>query len=132
MKRKKEANHTSGRKDKPSRYVTPKGAEAEFEPGSRGWVLRNRLHIQRKLEMDRVEFEALLAAQSLYLRRMSDVMAFQAGLLAPDYGFTSRNTRERRAVYLDAVRQGYAQDYESLTTFFVEALARRLRKRPRG
>jgi hypothetical protein len=30
------------RNRKPSRYVTPKGLEAEFEPGSRMRVLKNR------------------------------------------------------------------------------------------
>jgi cell filamentation protein len=65
-------------------------------------------------------------------RWVSDVMAFQASLLAPDYGFTSRDGKKRREVYLDAVREGYVQDYEPLTTFFVEALERRLRTRPRG
>jgi len=40
--------------------------------------------------------------------------------------------QERRAAYLDAGRKGYVQDYEPLTTFFVEALERRLRKRPGG
>jgi len=48
---------------KPSRYVTPNGPEAEFEPGSRKRVLKNRLGIRRKTQMDRVEFDALLAAQ---------------------------------------------------------------------
>ena len=54
----------------------------------------------------------------------------QAGLLAPDYGFLGRDARQKRTIYLDAVRKGYVQDYEPLTAFFVEALQRRLRKRP--
>ena len=203
----KERNHGTHRSSEPSRYVTPKGIEAEFEPGSRERVLRNRLHIRRKSEMDRAEFEALVGAQEKYLRRIgpdtrltaevlcrmhrdwlgdiyewaghyrtvelakgdfrwppafrvgqnmdafekgvlarctpcrpgplpevarclaevhaelllihpfregngrlarwvSDVMAFQAGLLAPDYSFTSRDARKRREVYLDAVKKG--------------------------
>ena len=230
---KKKANHTEDRSPEPSRYVTPEGAEAEFEPDSHERVLRNRLHIRRKREMDRVEFDALLRAQEEYLRRInsdtrltaemlrqmhrywlggiyewagqyrtvelakgdfhwppafrvaenmdafekgilarctprrpgplaqvarcmaevhaelllihpfregngrlarwvSDVMAFQAGLLAPDYGFTGRDAGKRCAAYLEAVRRGYVQDYETLADFFVEALERRLRKRPRG
>ncbi len=233
MARKKEAKHTRGRSRKPSRYVTPEGVEAEFEPGSRGRVLRNRLHIWRKREMDRVEFDALVRAQEEYLRRIdpdtrltaeilrqmhrdwlggiyewagqyrtvelakgdfrwppafrvaenmdafekgvlarctpcrpgsvaqvarcmaevhaelllihpfregngrlarwvSDLMASQAGLLAPDYGFTGRDAGKRRAAYLNAVRRGYVQDYEPLADFFVEALERRLRKRLLG
>lgn len=39
------------------------GAQAEFEPGSRGRVLRNQLGISRVRDMQRAESEALLAAQ---------------------------------------------------------------------
>jgi len=65
-------------------------------------------------------------------RWVSDLMALQAGLPAPDYGFVGRGARRRRAAYLKAVRKGYIQDYESLTAFFVEALERRLRNAPRA
>jgi cell filamentation protein len=65
-------------------------------------------------------------------RWVSDLMAFQAGLLGPDYGFAGRDAGKRRAAYLNAVRKGYVQDYEPLASFFVEALERRLRKRPGG
>jgi len=61
-------------------------------------------------------------------RWVSDLMAFQAGLPAPDYGFVGRDAKRRQAAYLDAVRKGYIQDYEPLTAFFVEALERRLRE----
>jgi len=37
------------------------GPEAEFEPGSRGRVLRNRLGITSVREIERRESEALLA-----------------------------------------------------------------------
>jgi hypothetical protein len=40
------------------RYTTPQGAEAEFEPGSQGRVLRNLCGIIRKREMDKAEYEA--------------------------------------------------------------------------
>jgi cell filamentation protein len=224
----KERNRRAGRNPKPSRYVTPNGPEVEYEPGSHMRVLRNRLGIRRKKEMDRVEFEALVAAQEKHLRRIgpntrltaamlcrmhfdwlggiyewagryrtveltkgdfrwppasrvgqnmdafekgiltrrtpcrlgplaevargiaevhaelllihpfregngrlarwvSDLMAFQAGLPAPDYAFLGRDAKGRRAAYLEAVRKGYVQDYEALTAFFVTALERRLR-----
>lgn len=55
-------------------------------------------------------------------------MAFQAGLPAPDYGFTGRNAKSRSAAYLEAVMRGYVRDYDRLTTFFAEALERRLRR----
>jgi len=44
------------------RYVTPEGNEVEFQPGSRGRILRNRLGITKKSDMDRAEYEALLKA----------------------------------------------------------------------
>ncbi|OHB78469.1 MAG: hypothetical protein A2Z25_21225 [Planctomycetes bacterium RBG_16_55_9] len=61
-------------------------------------------------------------------RWVSDLMAFQAGLPAPDYGFLGRGAKKRRAAYLGGVLKGYVQDYGRLTDFFVEALKRRLRK----
>jgi cell filamentation protein len=61
-------------------------------------------------------------------RWVSDLMAFQADLPAPDYGFVGRNAKNRSAAYLEAVRRGYVRDYDRLTTFFAEALERRLRR----
>jgi hypothetical protein len=159
MASKKETNHARGRNGKPSRYAMPEGAEAEFEPGSHGRVLKNRLGIRRKREMDRMEYEALATVQKEYLSRIgpdtrltaallcrmhrdwldgrlarwvSDLMALQAGLPAPDYGFAGRGAGRRREAYLEAVKKGYVQDYEPLTAFFVEALERRLRERSVG
>lgn len=40
-----------------------RGPEAEFEPGSRGRVLRNRLGITRVRDMERAESEALMVVQ---------------------------------------------------------------------
>jgi cell filamentation protein len=64
-----------------SRYQPPAGPEAEAEPGSRGGVLRNRLGIRRKREMDVAENEALLRAQEAYLARISAETRFTAALL---------------------------------------------------
>jgi cell filamentation protein len=229
----KEHNRRTNKIHKSGRYLTPKGPEVEFEPGSRRRVLRNRLGIRRKTEMDRVEFEALVTAQERYLSRIgprtrltagllcrmhsdwlggiyewagqyrtveltkgdfrwpaafrvqenmdafekgvlarctpclpgppgevarciaevhaelllihpfregngrlarwvADLMAFQAGLPGPDYGFIGRYARKRRVAYLEAVRKGYLKDYDLLTVFFAGALERRLRKGPRG
>lgn len=63
------------------RYRRAEGVEAEWEPGSRGLVLCNRLGITRKREMDRAEHEALLAAQSRYLERIGPETRFTAALL---------------------------------------------------
>ena len=213
----------------PSRYTTPKGLESQAEPGSRERVLRNRLSIRRKTDMDQAEFKALLRVQAAYLKRVSsntrftakmirqmhqdwlggiyewagqyrtvelekggfkwppayrvprnmevfergllsrhtpcrpgslpevarkmaevhaelllihpfregngrlarflvDLMAMQAGLPAPAYGFTGRGAKKQRATYMEAVNRGYAGDYEALTDFFREAIERRLRE----
>ena len=55
-----------------SQYGPPTGAEAETEPGSRGRVLRNRLGIRRKREMDQAEYEALVRTREAVERRLSD------------------------------------------------------------
>ena len=57
-------------KSRITRYTAPKGAEAEYEPGSRGRVLRNLVHEPRKREVDRMEFEALVRMQEDYLARV--------------------------------------------------------------
>ena len=211
-----------------SRYATPKTCETQYEPGSHGTVLLNRLGVCSKREMDRLEYDALLKAQEAYVeiisaetrftaesicemhrawlgdiyewagqyrsvdvtkrgfrwppavrvaenmakfedglldrntpcqpadvaaiarriaevhadlllihpfregngrlaRWLSDLMALQGGLAAPDYGFTGRGSRLRQRLYLEAVIEGYSANYEPLTAFFVEALERRLR-----
>ncbi len=48
--------------EKSTRYDTSALPEAQFEPGSCGRVLRNRLGIKRKKEMDEAETVALAAA----------------------------------------------------------------------
>lgn len=58
-------------------------------------------------------------------RWLSDVMAGQAGYPAPDYGFTGRGSGRRRANYLNAVKEGYLQDYVPLARFFESAILRR-------
>lgn len=63
-----------------SRYQPPAGAEAEAEPGSRGRVLRNRLGIRRKRDIDAAEYQALLRAQEAYLQRISAETRFTAAL----------------------------------------------------
>jgi cell filamentation protein len=208
-------------------YEPAAGPEAEMEPGSRGRVLRNRLGIRRKREMDVAEYEALLRTQDAYLeristetrftaalirqmhrdwlgeiyewagayrsvelskggfrwppahlvsdnmavlergllqehtpcrpqllsevaRRMAEVhaelllihpfregngrlsrwmaalMAMQAGYAPPLFRFQGRGAKSNQSRYLDAVKRGYLQDYDSLAGFFFEAMQRRL------
>lgn len=49
------------------RYITASGPEAEYEPGSRGRVLRNIKGIRSKREMDQSEIDALAEVQDAYL-----------------------------------------------------------------
>ena len=60
-------------------------------------------------------------------RWLADLMSLQAGLAAPDYGFTGTNSKLRQKRYLEAVTEGYSTNYEPLTAFFSAALARGLR-----
>lgn len=71
---------------KSAEYQSPTGAEAEVEPGSRGRVLRNKLGIKRKQEMDRTEYAALLRAQATVLEG-----------LTPQTRFAGRGLRTRQA-----------------------------------
>jgi cell filamentation protein len=64
-----------------TRYQTPIGAEVEMQPGSHGRVLRNRLGITRKTEMDRTEYLALVAVQQRYLLRISASTRFDIALI---------------------------------------------------
>jgi cell filamentation protein len=62
-------------------------------------------------------------------RWLADLMAFQAGLPAPAYGFTGRGARKRRDQYLSAALDGYGGNYAPLTAFFLDALGRRVAER---
>lgn len=208
-----------------SRYRTASQDESAPEPGSRGRVLRNLLHLTSKRDMDRAEYEALVTAQETFLRRLTnqtrftaalvaemhqtwlggiyswagkwrtvelqkdgftwppaylvpqnmlylestllqthtpcpaepveqvarrmaevhaelllihpfregngrlarwiaDIMAIQSGAALPQYLFSGRGSKAERVRYLQAVVSGYAQHYELLTDFFVDAIER--------
>jgi len=64
-----------------SRYQTPKGAEAEFQPRSHGRVLRNLHGITRKRDMDQTEYSALVRVQKKYLKKIETTTQFTAALL---------------------------------------------------
>lgn len=63
------------------RYTTPQGPETEYEPGSRGYVLRNRRGIRSKREMDHTEIEALERVQKTYLDRIGPDTPITAELI---------------------------------------------------
>lgn len=68
------------------------GAEAEFEPGSRGRVLRNSLGIRRVRDMNLAESQALEIAQELVLERFG-----------PLHRFTARDICDMHALWLEDV-----------------------------
>ena len=57
-------------------------------------------------------------------RWLADLMALQAGRPAPDYPFVGPHGRRLQEAYLPAVQAGYLADYDLLTRFFADALAR--------
>lgn len=60
------------------RYDVSDLPEGQFEPGSRGFVLKNLLGIKRKTDMDRAEEEALQKASEALLRTISKDQRFTA------------------------------------------------------
>jgi cell filamentation protein len=68
-------------KGKSSRYTTPKGPEAEFQPGSRRRVLRNRLAITSRRKIDEVEYRALVRVQEAYLKIITPKTRFTTALI---------------------------------------------------
>src|SRR5438045_3258504 len=64
-----------------ARYRAATGSQAESEPGSRGRVLRNKLAIRSKRQIDRAEYDALLRAQTEYLNLITADTRFTAVLL---------------------------------------------------
>lgn len=61
-----------------SRYGLPSNAEVEYQPGSRDQVLLNKLAVTSKLEMDRLEYEALIRAQESWLSVVTEQTRFTA------------------------------------------------------
>jgi cell filamentation protein len=83
-----------------SRYDA--GVETEFEPGSRGRVLRNLLGIRRVGDMDVTESRAL-----------DDVMAWAAGNFDSGHRFTAEDIREMHRHWLGGIYV-WAGEYRSV------------------
>src|SRR3954464_12439538 len=54
------------------------GAEGEYQPGANPRVLRNLRGVSRKREMDQLEMESLLRAQTRYLAVVTSKTRFSA------------------------------------------------------
>lgn len=78
------------------------GVEAEFQPGSRRRVLRNRLGITRVRDMNEAESQALLIAQDAALDRYG-----------PDRRFTAADVCELHRLWLGPIYD-WAGQYRSL------------------
>lgn len=75
----------------PRRYATA-GSEAEFQPGSRGRVLRNFLGITRAREMEEAETQALTAAQRA-----------ARTIYGPNHRFTPADIRRLHRMWLGSI-----------------------------
>ncbi len=84
------------------RYDTSLLPEAQFEPGSRGSVLKNLLGIKRKRETDEVESVALAAATDKLLR-MYDA----------DHCFTAEDIRRIHKIWLGEIYE-WAGEYRNV------------------
>ena len=78
------------------------GPEAEFQPGSRGRVLRNRLGITRVRDMNEAESQALLIAQEAALDHFG-----------PEHRFTASDICDLHRLWLGPIYE-WAGDYRSV------------------
>lgn len=85
-----------------SRKYEATGPEAEFEPGSRGRVLRNRFGIARVRDMNEAESQALLIAQDAALDRYG-----------PDHRFTAADVCDLHRLWLGPIYE-WAGEYRNV------------------
>lgn len=78
------------------------GSEAEYEPGSGGTVLRNRLHITDEAQMEIEESRALVAAIDAMIEDLS-----------PDQRFTAEDIRVMHRAWLGGIYR-WAGEYRSV------------------
>jgi cell filamentation protein len=77
-----------------TRYTTPRGPEGEYEPGSRGRVLKNLLGIKSVAAMDMIEAEALDAVQKRY---------YTEGNITDKTSITAATIRQMHADWLGGI-----------------------------
>ncbi|MFZ6007247.1 MAG: Fic/DOC family protein [Nitrospirota bacterium] len=85
-----------------SRYDTSSLPEAQFEPGSRGRVLRNKLGVKSKREMDEAESIALKAAIDNLI-----------GIYDKDHRFTAADIRAMHKIWLGNIYE-WAGEYRQV------------------
>lgn len=84
------------------RYDTSSLPEAQFEPGSRGRVLKNKLAIKSKEEIDEAESVALKAATDNLI-----------GIYDKDHRFTAADIRAMHKIWLDNIYE-WAGEYRQV------------------
>jgi cell filamentation protein len=87
---------------KSQRYNTSQLVESQFEPGSRGRLLKNRLHVMHKREMDVIEAE-------LYALAQPNLM----DMFTRDHRFTAKDICAIHKEWLGAV-YGWAGQYRQV------------------
>ena len=87
-----------------SRYKTAAGPEAEYEPGSRKRVIKNRLGISSKMLMDQAEAEALTLVQNRY---------FTEGMITQDTIFTANLIKKMHREWLGVIYE-WAGSYRTV------------------
>lgn len=87
-----------------SRYTTATGPEVEYEPRSRRRVLKNRLGIVSKTEMDALEAEALADVQTRY---------FVEGVVTSETRFTADLVRQMHRDWLGDIYE-WAGSYRTV------------------
>lgn len=101
------------------------GRNTPCRPGPRPHVARQIAEVHAELLL----IHPFREGNGRLARWLADLMALQAGLPTPDYGFTGRGSKARRRHYLEAVRQGYLGEYGLLAAFFAESIERALAAR---
>lgn len=108
----------------PGRYAAV-GPEAEFQPGSRSRVLRNRLGITTVRELERRESEALLAATQQTIDETRVDQRFTADDVRRIHHHWLRDIYEW--AYISAVHSALSRDYAPMIEVFRAVITRTLK-----
>ena len=111
-----------------TRYDTNGLEEGSFEPGSHGRVLKNKLGITRKRDMDEVETREHFRALNIFLETYDNKHRFTAKdichmhktWLENIYSWAGKN----RHAYFAAVQAGMSYDYSPMENIFKKVLKR--------
>lgn len=112
----------------PARLVAQNMATVQRETLSRLTPCRSGDVAEVAMAAAQVQAEILLVhpfreGNGRLARWLSDLMAMQAGLPVPEYGFTGSGSVRRRKAYLNAVVAGYRMDHRPLAAILLEGFA---------